>query len=105
MQASTATLIALIMTSTWVLSIVARPYVWWRAALVAFAYLFYFLLFALPLARPVLTLDVSNESVWMFGIVAGLVGMAAVEATWWITALIRRERPQLWAQPDSAAAR
>ena len=47
-QASTATLIALIMTATWVLSTVARPYLWWRVGLVAFAYAFYFVVFAVP---------------------------------------------------------
>ncbi|WP_145952774.1 HAD-IC family P-type ATPase [Tessaracoccus aquimaris] len=66
-QASTATLIALIMTATWVLSVVARPYVWWRACLVLFAYGFYFAVFVLPFARKWLTLDVSNLHTVTFG--------------------------------------
>ena len=95
-RASTSTLIALIMSATWVLSVVARPYVWWRLALVAFAYGFYFLIFAVPAFRRPLTLDISDPATVTFGVVAGLAAAAAVEATWWITARIRGERPMVW---------
>ena len=101
-QASTATLIALILTATWVLSIVARPYQWWRLGLVAFAYGFYFLVFFLPFARKPLGLDISDPWEIAFGIVAGLIGMALVELTWWVTKAIRRERPRVWAQRKAA---
>jgi cation-transporting P-type ATPase E len=40
-QASTAALITLLMTALWVLAVVARPYEWWRVALVAFSGLAY----------------------------------------------------------------
>ncbi|MDO5676737.1 MAG: HAD-IC family P-type ATPase [Propionibacteriaceae bacterium] len=101
-KASTATLIALILTATWVLAIVARPYQWWRVGLVAFAYAFYFLVFALPAARAPLGLDVSNTQEITFGIIAGVIGMALVELTWWVTLWIRKERPRLWAQRKAA---
>ena len=65
----------------------------------AFAYGFYFLVFAVPTFGDPLTLDVSNQAMIRFGITAGLLGMALVEATWWITAAIRRERPRLWGLP------
>lgn len=100
-QASTATLASLIMASTWVLAVVARPYVWWRALLVIAAYGFYLAVFALPFARDWLTLDVTNAQVMQVGIVAGLVGMLLVEATWWITGAIRRERLRLWAPVEA----
>lgn len=102
-QASTATLITLIMTATWVLSVVARPYVWWRACLVAFAYGFYFAMFSLPWSRHWLTLDVSNHQGVAFGVFVGLIGMAAVEVIWWITAVVRGETPKLWGQPPKAS--
>ncbi|QXT62037.1 HAD-IC family P-type ATPase [Tessaracoccus palaemonis] len=85
LQSATATLIALIMTSTWVLSVVARPYVWWRIALVAVSYGFYFLMFTLPWSRRILSLDISDPAVINVGIIAGACGMAVVEATWWAT--------------------
>jgi len=96
-QASTATLIALIMTATWVLATVARPYYWWRIGLVAFAYAFYFLMFWIPVWHDALALDTTDPAKLLVGIVAGAVGMAVVEATWWITAAIRGERPRVWA--------
>lgn len=102
-QASTATLITLIMTATWVLSVVARPYVWWRAALVAFAYGFYFTVFALPVSQRWLSLDVSNPQTIGFGVIVGLIGMAAIEVIWWVTAVIRGETPRLWGQPAKAS--
>ena len=98
-QASTATLIALIMTATWVLATVARPYYWWRVGLVAFAYSFYFLIFAVPVWHDLLTLDTTNPAALTVGLVAGLAGMAAVEATWWITAIIRGDSTRLWGAP------
>ena len=96
-QASTATLIALIMTATWVLATVARPYYWWRLGLVVFAYSFYLVMFAVPVWHDALTLDTTNPAMLTVGVVAGLIGMAAVEATWWITAMVRGERPRVWA--------
>ena len=98
-QASTATLIALIMTATWVLATVARPYYWWRVGLVAFAYGFYFLMFALPVWHDALQLDTTNAAALTVGLVAGAVGMVAVEAAWWITAVIRGDTTRLWAPP------
>ncbi|MFD0867174.1 HAD-IC family P-type ATPase, partial [Tessaracoccus lubricantis] len=102
-QASTATLIALILTATWVLAVVARPYYWWRVGLVAFAYGFYFLVFALPWPRHALGLDVTHTTEIVFGVVAGVIGMGLVEATWWVTRIVRGERTDVWAQPKAAA--
>ncbi|MBB1516505.1 HAD-IC family P-type ATPase [Tessaracoccus sp. MC1679] len=98
-QASTATLIALIMTATWVLATVARPYYWWRVGLVAFAYGFYFLMFYIPVWHDALQLDTTNSAALTVGLVAGATGMVAVEAAWWITAVIRGDSTRLWAPP------
>ncbi|SHI39348.1 cation-transporting ATPase E [Tessaracoccus bendigoensis DSM 12906] len=99
-QASTATLIALIMTATWMLSVVARPYVWWRVVLVCVAYAFYFAVFALPFAHRWLMLDLTNLHTVTIGVLVGLAGMAAIEVLWWVTAIVRGELPRLWAQPQ-----
>lgn len=96
-QASTAALIALIMTATWVLATVARPYVWWRLGLVIFAYLFYFMMFALPFSQRPLELDISNSTILTAGLVCGLIGMALVEVAWWVTMRLNRQRPLIWA--------
>nr|WP_231979919.1 HAD-IC family P-type ATPase [Tessaracoccus coleopterorum] len=104
-QASTATLITLIMTATWVLSIVARPYVWWRATLVLFAYGFYFTMFVLPFAQHWLGLDVTSLPAVTFGVLAGLFGMVGVEVLWWVTVIVRGETPRLWVRSRTSPSR
>lgn len=98
MQASTATLAALIISAVWVVSIVARPLVVWRLGMVVFGYVFYTALFLWPPTQRLLDLDISNPGIMLVGIITGVSGAAAVEATWWITAGIRRERPLVWRQ-------
>ncbi|MDF1486833.1 HAD-IC family P-type ATPase [Tessaracoccus caeni] len=94
--ASTAAMIALITTATWVLSLVARPYQWWRVGLVAFAYGFYALMFLLPATQRILQIDTDHPEVAFIGLVAGVVGACCAELVWWVGARIRRERPVLW---------
>ncbi|GLE51809.1 putative cation-transporting ATPase E, partial [Mycobacterium montefiorense] len=59
-QASTAALITLLVTALWVLAVVARPYQWWRVALVATCGLAYVAIFSVPLAQRKFLLDPSN---------------------------------------------
>ncbi len=95
-QATTATLAALIISAVWVVSIVARPFVLWRLAMVVFGYAFYTVLFLWPPTQRLLELDISNPRTMMMGLLIGAIGAVAVEATWWISARIRHERPKLW---------
>ncbi|MDO5094636.1 MAG: HAD-IC family P-type ATPase, partial [Propionibacteriaceae bacterium] len=99
-QASTATLAALIITVTWVLAVVARPWVTWRLGLVVFAYAFYAAMFLLPWSRQLLSLDLTNAGTMLFGLIAGLVGAACIEATWWLTAARRGEPAHVWRRPQ-----
>ncbi|MDO5735173.1 MAG: HAD-IC family P-type ATPase [Propionibacteriaceae bacterium] len=98
-QATTATLAALIISAVWVVSIVARPFVAWRLGMVVFGYVFYTGVFIYPPTQRLLELDISNPATMTVGIVTGLIAAAAIEATWWITARIRHERPVLWRTP------
>lgn len=98
-QASTATLAALILTATWVLAVVARPWVMWRLGLVVFAYAFYTAMFLVPWSQQLLNLDLSNAGTMLFGVAAGLVGAAGVEAAWWLTAARRGEPTHVWRRP------
>ena len=95
-QASTAALITLLMSSVWVLAVVARPYEWWRLALVAASVLAYVLIFAIPITRRLFMLDPSNAEVsaWALGI--GLIGAVLVEAAWWAQGAVLGERRRLW---------
>ena len=94
--ASTAAMIALITSATWVLSLVARPYQWWRVGLVAFAYGFYAAVFLLPFTQRLLQLDTEHPQVALIGLVAGGIGALCAELVWWASARIRGERPVLW---------
>lgn len=101
-QASTAALITLLVTALWVLAVAARPYQWWRVALVAFSALAYVVIFGLPLAQEKFLLDPSNPRVTSAALAIGVVGAAAIEATWWIRARLLGVRPRLWREPVTA---
>ena len=95
-QASTTALITLLVSSLWVLSVVARPYAWWRVILVAISGLAYVLIFLLPFTQDWFMLDPSNIELTSMGVGFGLVGAALVEAIWWIKGAVLGEPRQLW---------
>ncbi|KAA8963411.1 HAD-IC family P-type ATPase [Mycobacterium sp.] len=95
-QASTGALITLLMGALWVLAVVARPYQWWRVALVVTSALAYLVMFSVPLAREKLLLDPSNLVVTSTAVAIGLLGAAAVEAVWWMQGAVLGERRRLW---------
>jgi cation-transporting ATPase E len=96
MQASTAALITLLVTGVWVLAVVARPYQWWRVALVAVSGLAYVVIFSIPLARKAFMLDPSNLKTTSVALVIGLIGAAAIEVIWWVQGAVLGERRRLW---------
>lgn len=95
-QASTAALITLLMTALWVLAVVARPYQWWRVALVVSCGLAYLVIFSLPLARRTFLLDPTDVAVTSAAVGIGVLGAAAIEVMWWVRARILGVRPRLW---------
>ena len=102
-QASTAALITLLVCALWVLAVAARPYQWWRVALVVVSGLAYVVIFSLPLAQQKFLLDPSNLVVTSTALGIGVVGAAAIEATWWIRAKVLGVQPRLWREPVTAA--
>jgi cation-transporting ATPase E len=99
MQASTSALITLLVVAMWVLAVVARPYSWWRIALVAVSALAYVVIFALPLAREQFMLDPSNIALTTVALVIGLIGAAAVEVSWWVHGRVIGDGRRLWRSP------
>lgn len=95
-QSSTATLATMILISTWLLAVVARPYVAWRVSLVLGSLAAYALIFLLPVTQWLFLLDSSNLASMTTGLVVGLVGMACIEAVWWVSHLVRGERAVVW---------
>jgi cation-transporting ATPase E len=95
-QASTAALITLLVTALWVLAVVARPYQWWRVALVIASGLAYVVIFSLPLAQKKFFLDPSNVAETLTALGIGVLGAGAIEAIWWIRAGMLGVQPRLW---------
>ncbi|MEH3130265.1 MAG: cation-translocating P-type ATPase [Mycolicibacterium neoaurum] len=95
-QASTTALITLLVASVWVLAVVARPYEWWRVALVAMSGLAYVVIFALPLAQRTFLLDPSNLTLTSMGLLIGAVGAMLVEIAWWVEGKLSGEPRKLW---------
>lgn len=89
-QSSTAALLALIIASTWVLATIARPYEWWKVALIVLPLGGYGLIFTLPLTQRLFRLDSSNLAFMVVGTVLGLAGAALIELLWWTVQLYGR---------------
>ncbi|GAB3243101.1 cation-translocating P-type ATPase [Mycolicibacterium hippocampi] len=99
-QASTAALITLLVAALWVLAVVARPYEWWRVALVAASALAYLVIFSIPAARELFILDTSNVAATSTALGIGLLGALAVEVIWWVQGAALGERRKLWRQRE-----
>ena len=95
-QASTAALITLLVSSVWVLSVVARPYEWWRVALVAVSVVAYLLIFAMPWTQHLFLLDPSNLALTTTALGIGLMGAVLIEVLWWVQGAVLGERRRLW---------
>lgn len=95
-QASTAALITLLVAAIWVLAVVARPYQWWRVALVVVSGLAYVVIFSIPLARDLFILDVSNVKTTSIALAIGVVGALGVEVIWWVQGRVLGETRRLW---------
>jgi len=99
-QASTASLACLIIVATWVLSVVARPYEWWKVALLVSSVAAYVAIFLVPFTQSLFLLDAGNAAMMRTGLTVGLVGAAAIEAIWWIQGRLRGEPRRWWVADD-----
>ncbi|GAA4524400.1 cation-translocating P-type ATPase [Amycolatopsis samaneae] len=96
-QASTTALITLMAIALWVLAIIARPYTWWRLALIVAMIGISALMFLLPLSRKIFLLDPSNLGYTLSGLACAAVGIVLVELGWWIDGWLRQEKRRLTA--------
>ncbi|MBV8292404.1 MAG: HAD-IC family P-type ATPase, partial [Mycobacterium sp.] len=100
-QASTSALITLLVIAVWVLAVVARPYTWWRVALVAFSVGAYVAIFAIPWTQHKFGLDPSNVALTATALAIGLLGAGIVEALWWLQSSPSGAPPRLWRRPEA----
>jgi cation-transporting ATPase E len=89
LQASTAALITLIAIALWVLGIVARPYQWWKIALIGLMVTLSSLMFLLPITRSLFLLDLGNGATIAVAIACAAAGIALLEAGWWVDGRLR----------------
>ncbi|MBE6484872.1 MAG: HAD family hydrolase, partial [Actinomycetaceae bacterium] len=95
-QASTAALLALIISATWVLATVARPYEWWKVLLILLPLLGYGVIFTAGFTQNMFILDSSNAGMMATGAIIGLIGAALIEALWWLLGAMTGERRPIW---------
>ncbi|MDY5127558.1 HAD-IC family P-type ATPase [Actinotignum sp. SLA_B059] len=103
-QVSTATLLTMIIASSWVLVVVARPYVWWKILLILLPLLGYGVIFLWPFTQRIFMLDSSNTGAMALGTLVGLSGAALIEALWWFLGLHFGEPARLWQSAEQRAA-
>lgn len=89
LQASTAALITLIAIALWVLGIVARPYQWWKIALIGLMVTLSSLMFLLPITRSLFLLDLGDSATIAVAIACATVGIALLEVGWWVDGRLR----------------
>ena len=93
-RASTTALITLIAIALWVLAIVARPYTWWKIALITVMATASTLMFLLPVTRDLFLLDPTNTTNTLTALTCAAVGIALVESAWRISSRITGARRQ-----------
>ncbi|MEV4310644.1 HAD-IC family P-type ATPase [Actinocrispum sp. NPDC049592] len=91
-QAGTTALVTLIIVALWVLSIVARPYKWWKLVLIGFMALGSLLLFVIPFVREFFEIDPSVPGYTWTGVLWAAIGVVLVEGIWWIQRAITSRR-------------
>jgi cation-transporting P-type ATPase E len=79
-----------------VLAVVARPYEWWRVALVAVSAVAYVVIFSIPFAREQFMLDPSNAALTSMALGLGVAAAALIEAIWWVQGRVLGEPRTLW---------
>jgi cation-transporting ATPase E len=80
----------------WVLAVVARPYEWWRVALVSVSALAYVVIFSFPWAREQFMLDPSNAVLTSMALGMGVTAAVLIEVIWWVQGKVLGEQRRLW---------
>ncbi|XCB37439.1 HAD-IC family P-type ATPase [Arcanobacterium hippocoleae] len=81
-QESTAALAALIITSTWVLACVARPFNWWKWLLIVLPLAGYGIIFNWSFTQQLFLLDSSNSQMMWTAVMIGGIGVVLIELLW-----------------------
>jgi cation-transporting ATPase E len=93
-QASTTALITVMALALWVLGIVARPYTWWKAGLVAAMVVISALMFVVPLSRRLFLLDPGNGAYTLTALACVAAGIVLIELGRWVGRRLGQDRPE-----------
>lgn len=94
-QQSTAAVVTLFLVAFWVLAVIARPYAWWKVALLlvmaggfAFATL-------IPFGQEFFKIDPNHSPTLLLAFLVAGVGMLLIELSWWLDGWLRQEKERL----------
>ncbi|WP_073479356.1 cation-translocating P-type ATPase [Streptoalloteichus hindustanus] len=91
----TAAVIALYCVATWALAIVARPYTWWKIALVGTMGAAFLLALLTPVGQRFFELDPTHTGHVLTALACAAVAIALLELGWWVDGWLRGERRRL----------
>lgn len=100
LPASTAALATLLVAAWWVLSVVARPYEWWKIALLGVSAGAYVAIFAVPWTARFFLLDAANGPAMRLALLIGAAAAVVVESIWWVQGRRRNEPRRWWARDE-----
>ncbi|MCF2529435.1 cation-translocating P-type ATPase [Yinghuangia soli] len=92
-QDRTAATITLFMVAMWILAIVARPYTWWKIALIAAMGCGYLLALWVPFLSDFFALYPDNLPNWGIAVGTGVAGMFILELGWHVSGWLQRRQP------------
>ncbi|MEA4944061.1 MAG: HAD-IC family P-type ATPase [Propionicimonas sp.] len=106
-QASTATLVTLLMGGAWVMITISRPYEWWKLLMIAVCVAATIAVYTVPLEltlfgyhlqlQEFFYLDSGNQPMMATGFLLGAIAVVGIELTWWLTGHVTGgPRRQLW---------
>ncbi|WP_124054418.1 HAD-IC family P-type ATPase [Arcanobacterium ihumii] len=81
-QESTAALAALIIPSSWVVALIARPWNWWKSLLVFLPLVAYGVIFTWKFTQRLFLLDSSNLQMMLIAVGIGVIGAISIEVLW-----------------------
>ncbi|WP_016698018.1 HAD-IC family P-type ATPase [Actinoalloteichus spitiensis] len=88
-QHGTASLVTLYVVATWVLVIIARPYTWWKVALVAGMVGVFLLVLAFPSSREFFALDPGGVGAVLAALLVAAVAVVLIELAWTLDGWLR----------------
>jgi cation-transporting ATPase E len=91
-QHSTAAVIALFGVASWVLIVIARPYVWWKVVLVVTMISLFLPAVLLDVGKEFWALDAGHSGTVTFALGVAAVGAALVELCAWVNSRARSDR-------------